>query len=153
MISFKTGNLFTSDAEALVNPVNCVGVMGKGVAALMKKEFPFNFEVYREACKMNELEPGKLLSVWDGNVKLGRRLIINFPTKLNWLNKSSYLYIEQGLLALPFTVSGNNIKSVAMPMLGCGEGGLNPEEVSIIMLKHLIAAPFDTTVFMVDNNI
>lgn len=150
MVSFKIGDLMTADAEALVNPVNCVGVMGKGVAAIMKKAFPYNYDVYKTACHNGQVVPGKLLSTWDSNTELGRKLIINFPTKTDWRLPSRYQYIKDGLQVLPAVAKENKIQSIAMPLLGCGYGVLRKDIVSIMIAKALLEAPFDTTVFMID---
>jgi O-acetyl-ADP-ribose deacetylase (regulator of RNase III) len=90
MIKFLTGDLLGADTQALVNTVNTVGVMGKGIALQFKEAFPYNHKVYVQACKNNELEPGKLLWVWDTNLLYGKKLIINFPTKKHWRHPSKY---------------------------------------------------------------
>ena len=90
MISYTKGDLLSSKAQALVNTVNTVGVMGKGIALHFKEAFPSNFSVYAGACKRGELVPGKMLVVKDSNLALGERIIINFPTKVHWRNPSRY---------------------------------------------------------------
>jgi O-acetyl-ADP-ribose deacetylase (regulator of RNase III) len=100
MIRFTTGNIMESSAEALVNTVNTVGVMGKGIALQFKNAFPANFKRYRDACIKGELETGKLLVVKDTNLLTGEKTIINFPTKRNWKNPSKNEYIASGLIAL-----------------------------------------------------
>lgn len=125
MIEFTKGDLLTSSAYALVNTVNTVGVMGKGIALHFKEVFPYNFSVYAEACKRGEMKPGKMLVVKDSNLDLGERLIINFPTKVHWRNPSEYEYIESGLDDLVRVIRDYGVNSIAIPPLGCGNGGLD----------------------------
>jgi O-acetyl-ADP-ribose deacetylase (regulator of RNase III) len=93
-----TGNLMNTDAEALCNTVNTVGVMGKGIALQFKKAFPRNYQVYRNVCMNGQLKTGELLAVKDANLVLGEQLIINFPTKTHWRKPSEYDYVERGLI-------------------------------------------------------
>lgn len=137
MIEITTGDILQSKADALVNTVNTQGIMGKGIALRFKEAFPNNFKVYVENCKKGLLEPGKILAVWDNNITLGRKLIINFPTKKNWRNPSRYEYIEKGLKALREFLDKEKIKSVAIPPLGCGQGGLDWEKVKEIIEAEL----------------
>ncbi|HCG6515962.1 TPA: type II toxin-antitoxin system antitoxin DNA ADP-ribosyl glycohydrolase DarG [Vibrio alginolyticus] len=123
MIIYTKGDLFADDAEALVNTVNTVGVMGKGLAYQFKERFPDNFKVYRDACKNEELSVGKVLLV-ENVAKGSPRYIINFPTKAHWRGKSKIEYIENGLDDLVKVVLDKGIKSVAIPALGSGLGGL-----------------------------
>jgi len=125
MITYVTGNLLESPAVALVNTVNTVGVMGKGIALQFKKAFPHNFEVYRQACKNGELAIGKIVAVKDRDLLLGEKLILNFPTKTHWRLPSEYEYIERGLVALREYVTIHQVESLAIPPLGCGNGGLD----------------------------
>ena len=125
MITYVTGNLLQSPAVALVNTVNTVGVMGKGIALQFKKAFPHNFEAYREACKNGELAIGKILAVKDRDLLWGEKLILDFPTKTDWRLPSEYEYIESGLVALREYVIIHQVKSLAIPPLGCGNGGLD----------------------------
>jgi len=125
MIIDIKGNLLESPAVALVNTVNTVGVMGKGIALQFKKAFPHNFEVYREACKNRELTIGKILAVKDRDLLWGEKLILNFPTKTDWRLPSEYSYIEKGLFALREYVTIHQVESLAIPPLGCGNGGLD----------------------------
>ncbi|HMU60023.1 MAG TPA: macro domain-containing protein [Chitinophagaceae bacterium] len=137
MISFKTGDLLQSGAEALVNTVNTVGVMGKGIALQFKEAFPNNNKAYIEACKKKELEPGKMLAVWDENLQLGKKLIINFPTKVHWRYPSKYEYIEKGLVTLKELLKEKAVKSVAIPPLGSGNGGLDWQKVKPMIISAL----------------
>ncbi|MEP7321598.1 MAG: macro domain-containing protein [Saprospiraceae bacterium] len=137
MISFRTGDLLLSEAEALVNTVNTVGVMGKGIALQFKEAFLNNNKAYIAACKNHELIPGRLLAIWDENLQTGKKLIINFPTKIHWRNPSKYEYIEKGLDALRELLIKDDIKSVAIPPLGCGNGGLDWEKVKPMITSKL----------------
>lgn len=135
-MQFVKGNLLDSKAQALVNTVNTVGVMGKGIALQFKEAFPNNYKIYVDACKKQELQPGKLLVVREHTLD-GEKIIINFPTKTSWHLKSKYEYIEAGLQELVKVVRGYNIQSIAIPPLGCGNGGLKWEKVRPMMEKYL----------------
>lgn len=124
MIRYTTGNLLEADAEALVNTVNCVGVMGKGIALQFKQAFPENYDRYRMACKQGEVAPGRMFVVPTGNL-MGTKFIINFPTKQHWKGKSRIEDVASGLTALVQTIRETGIRSIAVPPLGCGNGGLN----------------------------
>ena len=113
MLNFITGDMLKAKADALVNTVNTVGVMGKGIALQFKEAFPQNNKIYITACKNKELEPGKLLAVWDSNLLLGKKLIINFPTKTHWRQPSRYEYIENGLQALVVLIEKEKIIEAA----------------------------------------
>lgn len=128
MIEFKTGDILAEDAEALVNTVNCVGVMGRGVALQFRKAFPDNFKAYKAACGRNELRPGQML-VHDLGRVTNPRLVINFPTKRHWKGKSRLEDIDTGLRALIEEVRQRGVRSIAVPPLGCGLGGLDWREV------------------------
>ncbi len=136
-MKFITGNLLESAAEALVNTVNTVGVMGKGIALQFKEAFPNNYKAYRESCKHKELAPGKLL-LFREQTKEGRKIIINFPTKTNWQLPSRYEYVEEGLKELVKVIQREGIKSIALPPLGCGNGGLDWTLVKPLMEQHLM---------------
>lgn len=124
MIEFKTGDIFGSNVEALVNTVNCVGVMGAGIALQFKKRFYKNFEAYRDACKENKVNLGKMF-VFDNGEGFNPRYIINFPTKRHWKNPSRMEDIDEGLKDLVVVISKYNIKSISVPALGSGLGGLD----------------------------
>lgn len=128
MIKTMNGDILKADAEALVNTVNCVGFMGRGIAAQFKRAYPNNFGVYQSACKRHEVQPGKMLVVESGQLT-NPRWIINFPTKRHWRGSSRMEDIEAGLVALVAEVRRLGIKSVAVPPLGCGLGGLKWAEV------------------------
>lgn len=129
MIELTRGNLLEADVEALVNTVNTVGVMGKGIALQFKKAFPENFAVYKKACDAKELHPGKMLVVENRELTGNPRFIVNFPTKEHWRGRSRMKDIESGLEALIEEVQSRGIKSIAVPPLGCGNGGLKWSEV------------------------
>jgi O-acetyl-ADP-ribose deacetylase (regulator of RNase III) len=147
MIKTFEGDMMQSGAEALVNTVNTVGVMGKGIALQFKEAFPNNNKVYIEACKRKELEPGKLLTVWDENIHFGKKLIINFPTKVHWRYPSKYEYIEKGLTALRELLQRENIKSVAIPPLGSGNGGLDWNKVKPMIEQALIGLETEIIIY------
>ncbi|MBP86247.1 MAG: Appr-1-p processing protein [Planctomycetaceae bacterium] len=128
MIELTKGDILKADAQALVNTVNCVGVMGRGIAAQFKKRFEENFKVYKKACDAGELRPGMML-VYDSGKFLNPRYVINFPTKDHWRANSKIEDIESGLQALVEVVRSRNIKSIAVPPIGCGLGGLDWSEV------------------------
>ena len=127
MIEYKTGDIIAEDAEALVNTVNCVGVMGRGIALQFKKAFPENFKSYAAACKRNEVQPGRMFVFETG--QMYPRYIINFPTKRHWRGKSRMEDIDAGLTALAKEIQALNIRSIALPPLGSGLGGLAWSEV------------------------
>jgi O-acetyl-ADP-ribose deacetylase (regulator of RNase III) len=137
MIKYVKGNLLDSPAVALVNTVNTVGVMGKGIALQFKQAYPHNFAVYKNACRIGQVEIGKILAVKDRDLILGDKLIINLPTKTHWRLPSEYGYIERGLIALRAYLIENDIKSLAMPAPGCGNGGLDWNLVKPILEKYL----------------
>jgi len=128
MIQRAEGNLLRANAEALVNTVNCVGHMGKGIALQFKQAFPDNFKAYAEACKAQEVQPGRMF-VYDTGSMVNPRYIINFPTKRHWRGKSRMEDIDSGLEALVSDVRRLGITSLAIPPLGCGNGGLDWAEV------------------------
>ena len=136
MIEFKTGDIFSEDAEALVNTVNCVGVMGRGVALQFKRAYPKNFKAYAECCKRNELQPGQMF-VFDTGELTNPRYIINFPTKRHWKGKSRIEDIESGLGALVKEIESHGIRSIALPPLGSGLGGLPWPDVQAVMQSVL----------------
>lgn len=128
MIRMKNGNILVADVEALVNTVNCVGVMGRGIALQFKDAYPDNFKAYQRACKNSEVQPGKML-VHELKRLTHPRYIINFPTKRHWKGKSRMEDIEAGLIDLRDTIDRLGIKSIAVPPLGSGLGGLNWSQV------------------------
>lgn len=124
MIQLVEGNLLHADTEAVVNTVNCVGYMGKGIALQFKQAFPANFKFYEEECKRGEVVPGKM-SIYDNGAIRKPHFIINFPTKRHWKGNSLLEDIDAGLDALIADVKRLGITSIAVPPLGCGLGGLD----------------------------
>jgi O-acetyl-ADP-ribose deacetylase (regulator of RNase III) len=135
-MNFVKGNILDSDAQALVNTVNTVGVMGKGIALQFKERFPDNFKLYRKACNEGVVQVGKMFVTRDRDLN-GEKIIINFPTKKEWYKKSQYTYIDEGLKDLANVIQNMKIRSVAIPPLGCGNGGLNWEKIKELIEKHL----------------
>lgn len=127
-IELRTGDILKADAEAIVNTVNCVGIMGRGIALQFKKAFPANFRAYALACEEGEVQPGRMF-VFDTGAFTNPRYIINFPTKRHWKGKSRIEDIDSGLIALAQEVRERGIKSIAIPPLGAGLGGLDWNDV------------------------
>lgn len=134
MIEYRIDeDIFQSKTDAIVNTVNCKGVMGKGLALQFKKRYPQMFEKYKKKCDKGEIKIG-ILDIYKAE---DGKLIINFPTKYDWRNKSRIEYIEAGLKYFVEHYKEWGIKSVAFPQLGCGEGGLKWEIVKKIMEQYL----------------
>jgi O-acetyl-ADP-ribose deacetylase (regulator of RNase III) len=128
MIEFKTGDILQADAEALVNTVNCVGIMGRGIALQFKQAFPENFKAYKAACAREEVQPGRIF-MFETGFLANPKYIINFPTKRHWRGKSRIEDIDAGLKALVDEIRKRGIRSIAVPPLGSGLGGLDWAEV------------------------
>jgi O-acetyl-ADP-ribose deacetylase (regulator of RNase III) len=128
MIEITRGDILRDGAEALVNSVNCVGIMGRGIALQFKREYPDNFRAYAEACKREDVQPGRLFVYVTGQLT-GPRYIINFPTKRHWRGRSRMEDIEAGLRALVEEIRRRKITTIAIPPLGAGEGGLEWADV------------------------
>tara|TARA_R110002051_G_scaffold140454_6_gene213418 strand:+ start:44460 stop:45518 length:1059 start_codon:yes stop_codon:yes gene_type:complete len=128
MIEYKTGDILREDADAIINTVNCVGVMGRGIALQFKKAFPDNFKAYATACKNHQVEPGRMF-VFETGQLTAPRYIVNFPTKRHWRGASRMEDIDAGLKALVETIQQYQITSIAVPPLGSGLGGLDWAEV------------------------
>lgn len=128
MITLTHGNLLDADVEAVVNTVNTVGIMGKGIALMFKEKFPENFRAYARACEANEVQIGRMF-VTESRELFGPRWIINFPTKTHWRVNTKIEWVEEGLEDLVRVIRQNNIRSIAIPPLGCGNGGLNWQDV------------------------
>ena len=138
MITFLTGNIFDSTTEALVNPVNCKGVMGAGLAAQFKRRFPANFTAYKQVCDQNGLVPGKIFVFTNPQTPpTNHKYIINFPTKDHWKHPSSYHYISDGLITLAEAIHQNKLSSIAIPALGAGCGGLDWVVVKAMLNEYL----------------
>jgi O-acetyl-ADP-ribose deacetylase (regulator of RNase III) len=147
MIKYITGDIFESQAQAIVNTVNTVGVMGKGIALQFKKAFPSNYKAYIDACKTGEIKVGKLFVTKDKNVNSGEKIIINFPTKTDWRKPSEYSYIEDGLKDLIRIIQESGIKTVAIPPLGAGNGGLKWERVKELIELKMSSVDVDLFVY------
>jgi len=123
MITYTQGNLLDAPVEALVNTVNTVGVMGKGIALMFKERFPKNMQAYAQACKQKQVVIGKVFAT-ETEELLGPRWIVNFPTKQHWRAASKMIWVEEGLQDLRRFLIENHVCSVAIPPLGAGNGGL-----------------------------
>ncbi len=142
MVRFVSGNLFDSKAQALVNTVNCVGVMGKGIALAFKERFPKMFEDYRRRCEKEEVQPGVLMIYKDTEP-----WVINFPTKRHWRGNSRIEDIEAGLVTLVARTKEWGLRSLALPALGCGHGGLNWADVRPLIERYLTELDIDIEVY------
>ena len=142
VIHYVKGDLFEAPAITLVNPVNCVGVMGKGLALEFKRRFSEMYRQYLKLCVQGKVKVGQLNLVQDGFTK-----ILLFPTKEHWKNPSSLAYIEAGLDAFSKSYHEMGIDLIAFPKLGCGCGGLEWEEVKRLMEKYLTPLPIDVLVY------
>lgn len=127
------GSMFDYSVDARVNTVNCVGVMGAGIALAFKNKYPSMFLDYRRACRDKKVKPG-LLHIWKDTTG---DYVINFPTKRHWKESSRYEDIISGLIALRQHVIDNNLRSLALPALGCGHGGLDWQKVYTLIDKYL----------------
>jgi O-acetyl-ADP-ribose deacetylase (regulator of RNase III) len=136
MIEYKSGDILKEQVDAIVNTVNCVGVMGRGIALQFKKAFPANFKAYEAACKSNTVMPGSMFVYATGTLT-APRFIINFPTKRHWRGKSSLKDIEAGLDDLVRIIREKGISSIAIPPLGCGLGGLDWPTVQAAIAQRL----------------
>jgi O-acetyl-ADP-ribose deacetylase (regulator of RNase III) len=137
MIRFTQGNLLEAPTEALVNTVNTVGVMGKGIALMFKDAFPENYRLYREACKTKNVKIGRVFATERRDFVSGPRWIINFPTKEHWRAPSRIEWIRDGLVDLRRFIKEHKIRSVALPPLGSGNGGLEWREVRPLIVQVL----------------
>ena len=141
MIRFQQGNLLDSHADAVVNTVNTVGVMGKGIALMFKEAFPANFREYEAACRRGDVQTGRMF-VTERPALMGTpRWIINFPTKQHWRGKARLEWIEAGLEDLRRVIVEKGIRSIAIPPLGCGNGGLEWRDVRPLIERSLADLP------------
>ena len=140
MIRYTTGDILKAEAEALVNTVNCVGIMGRGIALQFKQVFPANFKAYAAACKREEVQPGRMF-VFETGELTSPRYIVNFPTKRHWRGKSRIEDVEAGLVALVDEVRARGIHSIAIPPLGSGLGGLDWSQVRPLIERAFAALP------------
>ncbi|MBR4326408.1 MAG: macro domain-containing protein [Bacteroidales bacterium] len=128
------GNIFNTNAQTIVNTVNCVGVMGKGIALVFKLRYPKMFDLYKEYCKSKLIGIGKL---WLYKGEVNEPWVLNFPTKFHWKYPSKMEYIEKGLQKFVDTYKDKGITSIAFPLLGTHNGGLDKEEVLALMKRYL----------------
>lgn len=143
MIHYIKGNLFDSPAQVLVNTVNTVGVMGKGIAKEFKIRYPQMFDIYKQKCLNKEFNIGNLFYY-----KAEEKWILNFPTKADWRQPSRLSYIEEGLQKFRDTYIDVGVNSIAFPKLGCGNGGLEWKDVKLVMEKYLHDLPIDIYIYL-----
>ena len=136
MIKIVQGDLFTAEVDAYVNTVNTVGIMGKGIALQFKRNFTENFTAYSKACKAGSVEVGEMF-IFDRGLVSQPNFIINFPTKKHWRSKSKLEYIRDGLDDLVDQINRLSIRSIAMPALGCSNGGLDWSDVEPLIREAL----------------
>ena len=146
MIEYIEGDIFESPAQVIVNTVNTVGVMGKGLALSFKQRYPDMFERYRNACEKHLLTTGKLMLFYEAD-----HWLLMFPTKESWRNPSKLDYIEKGLMKFVSTYADKSITSVAFPRLGCGNGELNWNDVKPLMERYLKKLPIDVYIYLGTN--
>ncbi len=147
MIQYTDVSIFKLPVMAYVNPINCKGAMGKGLALDFKKLFPLNFSYYKKQCTARNVKPGTMLVYKTMLVKRSPNFIINFPTKDDWKNPSELQFIADGLKHLVQVCIEENITSIAIPQLGCGLGGLDWEVVRPMIIEAFINQP-QITVFL-----
>lgn len=147
MFEFVSGNILESEAECLINTVNCEGFMGKGIAYQFKLKFPENNKDYIKACKNGMLRTGTLHHYNESG-----KFIVNFPTKNKWREKSKIEYISTGLIELAKLINLQNVASVAIPPLGCGNGGLSWSDVKPLILEHLGSISNNVIVYVYQPN-
>lgn len=140
MVELQKGNILDAGTEALVNTVNTAGVMGKGLALQFRRAFPDNYQFYRSACQRNEVQPGRML-IFPTNRFENPHYIVNFPTKRHWKARSTLQDIDAGLVALVGEIRRFDFGSIAIPSLGCGNGGLDWNVVRPRILKALTELP------------
>ncbi len=146
MISYTEGNLLTAPAEALVNTVNEVGVMGRGIALMFREAFPLNAIAYEAACKKGRVRVGHMF-VTKNDALIGPHWIINFPTKKHWRSRSELVWVKEGLSDLVRVIDELGIKSIAVPPLGCGNGGLKWDDVRL-EIESALGSLSDVDVFV-----
>ena len=144
MIQIVKGNIFESETQTIVNTVNCVGVMGKGIALEYKKRYPKMFTRYQELCNLKLIKTGKLWLFKDSD-----KWILNFPTKDHWRNPSEIDYLKIGLEKFVLTYKEKGITSISFPLLGASNGGIDPDVSLAIMYKYLKEC--DIPIFIYNN--
>jgi O-acetyl-ADP-ribose deacetylase (regulator of RNase III) len=146
-VTIIKGNIFNTKMQTIVNTVNCVGVMGKGIALVFKLRYPSMFEIYQDYCKQKLISIGKL---WLYKGELHKPWVLNFPTKTHWKFPSEYEYIEQGLQKFLNTYKEKGITSIAFPLLGANNGGLDNDKVMNIMLHYLTQCDIPVEIYQYD---
>ena len=146
-VTIINGNIFNSKAQTIVNTVNCVGVMGKGIALVFKLRYPSMFEVYQEYCRQKLIAVGKL---WIYKGELSDPWVLNFPTKTHWKLPSEYDYIEKGLQKFVDTYKEKGVTSIAFPLLGAFNGGLDKDRVMDIMISYLSQCDIPVEIYQYD---
>lgn len=146
MIEFRKSNIFESDCEAWVNATNSVGVMGKGLALIFKQKFPDMYKDYAKICRGKKLNPGGI-HIWE-NFKNNPKYIINFATKNHWRNPSQLEWVIIGLNNLRLSILDKKIKSIAVPSLGCGLGGLDYKDVKNVIEQWSKTLPNDVKIIL-----
>jgi len=148
MLKFHRTSLMASSAQTVVNTVNTVGVMGKGLAAAFKERYPDMFREYKEVCKSGRLEPGSSW-LWKGS----DQWVLNFATKKHWRNPSKIEYVRNGLIEFRNNFESAGIREIAFPRLGCGNGGLDWSEVKPLMVDHLHDLPIAVYIHDFEKNL
>ena len=143
----NTGNIFNSEAQTVVNTINCVGAMGKGIALVYKLRYPKMYELYKDHCRMGTIEIGKL---WLYRVENTFPWVLNFPTKYHWRYPSKIEYLERGLSKFCATYREQGIKSIAFPLLGAQNGGLDIDSVKNLMTEYLKNCDIDIEIYEYD---
>lgn len=146
-IEFVKGNIFNTKAQVVVNTINCVGVMGKGIALVYKLRYPKMFDLYKEHCKSKLIGIGKL---WLYKGELDAPWVLNFPTKFHWKYPSKLEYVEKGLRKFLDTYKVQGIESIAFPLLGAHNGGLDRDEVYQLMTSYLSKCEIPVEIFEYD---
>lgn len=146
-IEYINGNIFNTKAQTVVNTVNCVGVMGKGIALVFKLRYPSMFDIYKRYCKEKYIGIGKL---WIYDKQPDAPWVLNFPTKFHWKYPSKMEYLEKGLQKFLDTYKSKGITSIAFPLLGAHNGGLDKEEVKQVMTKYLSQADIPVEIYEYD---
>lgn len=148
-ITLIRGNIFNTQAQTIVNTVNCVGVMGKGIALVFKLRYSKMFDLYREFCKSKQIGIGKL---WIYKGEENAPWVLNFPTKFHWKYPSKIEYIEQGLEKFVATYMEKGVTSIAFPMLGTNNGGLDKNDVLPLMERYLSKCAIPVEIYDYDPN-
>lgn len=148
-ITFVKGNIFNTKAQTVVNTINCVGVMGKGIALVYKLRYPHMYDIYHNYCKQHLISIGKIW-LYKGDEK--DPWVLNFPTKVHWKYPSKLEYIEAGLKKFVETYKERGISSIAFPLLGVNNGGLDKDLVMDLMVRYLKECDIPVEIYLYDPN-